>query len=122
MLLWRLTLSVAVQQTACAKCQASGCRICATVDTALRAWLGACCHEVCARLLFPCFFLLASPLQRVVAKFRAAYGVRNKIEVLASVNAEDDLAGLPRELVAAVQAFRQQVWRRTEARAAAPAA
>jgi hypothetical protein len=47
--------------------------------------------------------------QRVVAKYRAAYGVRSKIEVLASSGEADDLAGLPREVVAAVSMWRQQV-------------
>jgi hypothetical protein len=50
-------------------------------------------------------------LQRVVAKYRAAYGVRSKIEVLASSGEGDDLAGLPREVVAAVSMWRQQVSR-----------
>jgi hypothetical protein len=49
----------------------------------------------------------------VVAKYRAAYNVRSRIEVLASSGeAGDELAGLPRELVAAVSSWRQQVGRR----------
>ncbi|KAF6255412.1 hypothetical protein COO60DRAFT_1641514 [Scenedesmus sp. NREL 46B-D3] len=58
--------------------------------------------------------------QRVVAKYRAAYGVRSRIEVLAASGEADDLAGLPRELVAAVSMWRQQRPNKDEASGVQP--
>lgn len=48
-------------------------------------------------------------MQRQVAKYRAAYTINNKIEVLSSDRVEDDLEGLPREIMMAVRAWRQKV-------------
>eukprot|EP00775_Hariotina_reticulata_P005207 gene5207-5445_t len=41
-----------------------------------------------------------------IERFRAAYNVRNKIEVLIPDGGEDDLAGLPKEIVMAVRQYR----------------
>lgn len=48
-------------------------------------------------------------LQRQVAKYRAAYTINNKIEILSSDRTGDDTEGLPREVAAAVRTWRQQV-------------
>eukprot|EP00879_Flechtneria_rotunda_P031320 GHRR01034201.1.p1 GENE.GHRR01034201.1~~GHRR01034201.1.p1 ORF type:complete len:405 (+),score=187.05 GHRR01034201.1:179-1216(+) len=47
--------------------------------------------------------------QLVVARYRAAYNVRTPIEVLTSSDNDDDMAGLPQEIVVAVRLYRQQV-------------
>jgi len=49
-------------------------------------------------------------LQSRIARFRAAYEVRNKIKVLQGADgAEEQLMGLPAEVVFAVQQYRSKV-------------
>lgn len=49
-------------------------------------------------------------LQAKVARFRAAYDVRNKIKVLVGADGgEEQLMGLPAEVVAAVRQYRNLV-------------
>jgi hypothetical protein len=47
--------------------------------------------------------------QRVVAKYRASYNIRNVIPVFDSDAASDDLAGLPHEVAEATRALRAEV-------------
>lgn len=55
------------------------------------------------------FHTCLPPPQRRIERFRAAYNVRNKIEVLLPAGPGDELAGLPREVLVALQEHRRKV-------------